>query len=293
MPKIVIGVPVYNGFTLIRECLQNLAAQTLCDFSVIISDNASNDGTSDICSDFCKQDQRFKHILQPTTVPANDNFNFLLSLVNSEYFAFRAYDDLSSEDWLQTLFDLLEQSPSSRLAVGNIVQTFAPPKKERFFKYPSNLCSGYFNPTIHIVAQMFLGHASWFYGLWRTKDLKDSYSRVMKMYTDPWGSDHLIVLDAILNEGVVGTSRGANFIQRILPTPRYYVKKNRPEFIEMTIRNRRFLDSAKRILQESPSSLSESALLTHMMKYYTLHRCHGPRRLAQARLKAILKTLRY
>lgn len=74
MPRITIGVPVYNGVTLIGECLENLACQTHRDFEVIISDNASTDGTTEICAAFCEYDRRFRHIVHPKTSSANENF---------------------------------------------------------------------------------------------------------------------------------------------------------------------------------------------------------------------------
>jgi glycosyltransferase involved in cell wall biosynthesis len=49
MPKISIGMPVYNGEKFIREALDSLLSQTFSDYELIISDNASTDGTEKIC----------------------------------------------------------------------------------------------------------------------------------------------------------------------------------------------------------------------------------------------------
>ena len=48
MTRVTVGVPVYNGATLIERALQNLADQTCRDIRVVIMDNASTDGTGEI-----------------------------------------------------------------------------------------------------------------------------------------------------------------------------------------------------------------------------------------------------
>ena len=68
MPRVSIGVPVYNGASLIYEALDCIASQSFNDIEVIISDNGSTDGTSEICADFAAKDSRFKHIRHDTTM---------------------------------------------------------------------------------------------------------------------------------------------------------------------------------------------------------------------------------
>jgi len=56
-----IGMPVYNGEKYIREALDSLLAQTFADFELVISDNASTDGTEAICRNYAEQDARIKY----------------------------------------------------------------------------------------------------------------------------------------------------------------------------------------------------------------------------------------
>ena len=42
-PLVTIGLPVYNGEQYLEQALDGLVAQTLTDFELIISDNASTD----------------------------------------------------------------------------------------------------------------------------------------------------------------------------------------------------------------------------------------------------------
>jgi glycosyltransferase involved in cell wall biosynthesis len=46
VPRLSIGLPVYNGEDFLAESLDSLLGQTYEDFELIISDNASTDGTA-------------------------------------------------------------------------------------------------------------------------------------------------------------------------------------------------------------------------------------------------------
>lgn len=78
MVPITIGVPVYNGAALLDESLACLARQTFRDFKVLIFDNASTDGTSDIGKAWAARDGRFHYVRQPRNVGAIDNFRDVL-----------------------------------------------------------------------------------------------------------------------------------------------------------------------------------------------------------------------
>jgi glycosyltransferase involved in cell wall biosynthesis len=44
-PKVSIGMPVYNMENTVQEAIDTILNQTFSDFQLIISDNASDDGT--------------------------------------------------------------------------------------------------------------------------------------------------------------------------------------------------------------------------------------------------------
>ncbi len=100
-PKVSIGMPVYNGEEFIREALDSLLAQTFTDFELIISDNASTDGTEAICREYTSKDHRVRYIRQAKNLGAGGNFQFVLYEAVGEYFMWAAYDDLRSKDCLE------------------------------------------------------------------------------------------------------------------------------------------------------------------------------------------------
>ena len=54
-PKVTIGMPVYNAEKTIKKAITSLLAQTFRNFELIISDNASDDETANICKRFARQ----------------------------------------------------------------------------------------------------------------------------------------------------------------------------------------------------------------------------------------------
>ena len=61
MPRVSIGLPVYNGARYLRECLDSLVAQTYRDIEIVICDNASTDDTESICREFALSDARIRY----------------------------------------------------------------------------------------------------------------------------------------------------------------------------------------------------------------------------------------
>ncbi len=77
-PRLSIGLPVYNGQERLTEALDALLGQSYEDFELIISDNASTDGTAAICRRYEKQDSRIRYIRQPANIGRVPNHNFLI-----------------------------------------------------------------------------------------------------------------------------------------------------------------------------------------------------------------------
>ena len=65
MPRVSIGIPVYNGEKYLAETLDSLQAQTLEDFEIVISDNASTDRTAEICRAYKALDSRILYFRNP------------------------------------------------------------------------------------------------------------------------------------------------------------------------------------------------------------------------------------
>jgi glycosyltransferase involved in cell wall biosynthesis len=116
MTIVTIGLPVYNGERYLRESLDALLAQTLTDFELVISDNASTDATADICRTYAARDSRIRYVRQPVNVGAAPNHNLLVPLATARYFKWASHDDLYAAELLEKCVAVLEDEPAVVLA---------------------------------------------------------------------------------------------------------------------------------------------------------------------------------
>ncbi|MGN0107432.1 MAG: glycosyltransferase family 2 protein, partial [Hominilimicola sp.] len=61
-PTLSIIVPVYNVCAFLEECIDSILAQTFTDYELIIVDDGSTDGSSEICDRYAQTDSRIKVI---------------------------------------------------------------------------------------------------------------------------------------------------------------------------------------------------------------------------------------
>jgi glycosyltransferase involved in cell wall biosynthesis len=115
-PTLSIGLPVYNGERYLAQSLDALLAQTYNDFELIISDNASSDGTADICRSYAARDHRIRYIRQPVNIGADPNHNFVFGQARGKYFKWASDDDLYAPDLLRRCVEALEAHPEVVLA---------------------------------------------------------------------------------------------------------------------------------------------------------------------------------
>ena len=121
MAEVTVGVPVYNGGDLLEASLVCLRDQTFRDIEVLIFDNCSQDSTAEIAQRFCAANPRFRYFRQPTNVGAPANFLAALEAASSPYFLWRAADDASDANYIETLLALLIANPDRDIAVARIV----------------------------------------------------------------------------------------------------------------------------------------------------------------------------
>jgi glycosyltransferase involved in cell wall biosynthesis len=116
VPRVSIGLPVYNGEKYLAESLDALLGQTYENFELIISDNASTDDTAGICHRYMKQDSRIRYICQPRNIGATPNHNFVVEQARGELIKWAAADDLYARNLLECCVDALDEYPHVVLA---------------------------------------------------------------------------------------------------------------------------------------------------------------------------------
>lgn len=118
--RVSIGMPVFNGQAYLRAAIEALLRQSVHEFELIISDNASTDLTGEICREYANRDRRVRYFRQEKNIGAAANFDFVLQHASGEVFMWAAYDDLWSDDYLQTALPLFDDP-----AVGFVFPVFS------------------------------------------------------------------------------------------------------------------------------------------------------------------------
>lgn len=116
LPRISVGLPVYNGEPFLVQALEALLSQTFADFELIICDNASTDRTEAICREYAARDPRIRYLRHPRNIGVNRNFNHCVEEARAPYFRWAASDDLCAPTLLEKLVAVLDARPDVVLA---------------------------------------------------------------------------------------------------------------------------------------------------------------------------------
>ena len=116
IPRLTLGLPVYNGERYLAASLDALLAQTFTDFELIISDNGSTDRTAEIASHYEAIDPRLRYVRHTQNRGSTFNHNFVMEQTRGEFFKWVSDDDLYAPELLQRCIDALDARPEIVLA---------------------------------------------------------------------------------------------------------------------------------------------------------------------------------
>lgn len=110
MAKVSIGMSAYNGERFIREAIESLQRQSYRDWTMLISDDESRDGTRTICEAFAAQDSRIAYHRQAKNIGMFPNFRFLFDHrdPDARYYMQAAHDDFWEPEFIETCVQALE-----------------------------------------------------------------------------------------------------------------------------------------------------------------------------------------
>jgi glycosyltransferase involved in cell wall biosynthesis len=123
MCKVTIVTPTYNNEIDIRMCINSILKQTHEDFELIIVDDCSTDGTSEIIKSF--QDRRIKYIKNEKNRGSAESRNVGIRASDGEFIFFIDADCVAQKNWLECgMSYFLENQGNDVLMVGVEGRTF-------------------------------------------------------------------------------------------------------------------------------------------------------------------------
>src|ERR1044072_6364345 len=93
VPRYSILLPVRNGAPLLRGCVEAVLAQEYDDYEFVISDNASDDGTTEILADYASH-PKVRLLRQDRLLDVTDSWRTVLEASHGERFVLIGDDDL-------------------------------------------------------------------------------------------------------------------------------------------------------------------------------------------------------
>lgn len=127
-PLISLIVPVYNVRNYLRSCLQSIVEQTYHHLEIILVDDGSDDGSSEICDEYARKDSRVK-VLHLSHEGVSAARNAGLEAATGELLGFVDSDDFIDVDLYEYLYNLLLANEADIAACTYLLEQEGRPSK--------------------------------------------------------------------------------------------------------------------------------------------------------------------
>ncbi len=117
---LTVCIVTYNQIKYIRQCLDSIVNQrTNYLYQVIISDDASTDGTSDICKEYERKYSFIKYVRHSINIGAFENFKYVHRQADTPYVSHCDADDYWHQDKLEKQISFLEENQECSAVYSN------------------------------------------------------------------------------------------------------------------------------------------------------------------------------
>jgi glycosyltransferase involved in cell wall biosynthesis len=117
-PLVSICIPTYQRAATLARALDSALAQTHPRLEVVISDNASGDGTAELCRAVAAADARVRYLRQERNLGPTANFNALFAACRGDYVLMLADDDWLDPGYVAACLAALRADPGAALIAG-------------------------------------------------------------------------------------------------------------------------------------------------------------------------------
>lgn len=175
MAKVTIGIPVYNEIRFIENTLRSVIGQA---DEIIISDNASTDGTSDICRLFAEKYPEIRYFRHEVNQGVVVNFLYCMTRASGDYFMWVGGHDCIPKNHVLKLKKMLDADHDVVLAYSNAASLNSDYAVVSYYAYDyaDELMSDEIAVRISAIAWK-LRNCTVFHGLYRREVLLEAVKR--------------------------------------------------------------------------------------------------------------------
>jgi glycosyltransferase involved in cell wall biosynthesis len=240
LPKVSIGLPVYNGERYLAKALNALISQTYSNIEIIILDNDSNDLTKKISQDYLILDVRIKYFINANNIGPFPNINKVFTLATGDFYMWAAYDDLWEKDYVETLVGLLVRNNNAILAFSLETRIGESDEHIKTFDLVSNIFhisdSKFSRVFKFIIFNNQESLASLFYGIYK-RNLIKNIGGFTDFENDYWGRDLHFLLKVLLIGNFVQVNRSLFYKRVIAEKPYSFSQLKGLHYIKKYIKN--------------------------------------------------------
>ena len=117
-PRVTVVIPTYNRAHWLGGAIESVLAQSFEDFHLVVSDNASTDGTREVVARF--GDARLSYVRQARNLELNEHFNTWFERVDTEYLFILPDDDRLGPNALAETVPVLDANARAGVVHGQV-----------------------------------------------------------------------------------------------------------------------------------------------------------------------------
>lgn len=117
---ISIIVPVYNAYPYLRKCVDSIIAQTVQEWELLLVDDGSTDGSSELCDLLVQKDNRIR-VIHKDNGGASSARNAGLDIASGTYIMFVDSDDWIAPDLCKKLLEEMNSIEECDLVIGGYI----------------------------------------------------------------------------------------------------------------------------------------------------------------------------
>ncbi len=176
--KVSIGIPVYNEIQFINNTLHSAVQQDA--EQIVISDNASTDGTSEICQEYAAKYNNITYYRFDTTHTIEENSINCLNLAEHDYYMVMGGHDLLSKNYVSALRTALDSSDAVG-AYTNAVHLSHEYAFKHSYTYSFSSLLEHESAKVRALAAIeFLANCTLIYGLLKKDIFRNAYNECKK-----------------------------------------------------------------------------------------------------------------